>query len=82
MTHKKSELYRGFNVFTEELRPGVWSFVLTEVPATDAAELPRPPARRRVPGEHPSKDAALAAARTHIDRIQQNRKNRSGQEAG
>jgi hypothetical protein len=82
MTHKKSELYRGFNIFTEEIRSGVWSFALTEVPPTEAAEPPRPPARRRVPGEHPSKEAALAAARAHIDRIQQNRKNRSSQGTG
>jgi len=82
MTHRKAELYRGFTIFAEELRSGVWSFALTEVPSTEAAEHPRPPARRRVPGEHPSRDAALAAARAHIDRIQQNRKNRSGQEAG
>jgi|MudIll2142460700_1097286.scaffolds.fasta_scaffold552862_2 hypothetical protein len=82
MSHKKAELYRGFNIFTEETRPGVWSFVLSEVPATDAPEQPRPPARRRVPGEHPSSEAALAAARAHIDRIQQNRKNRSNQGAG
>lgn len=82
MSHKKAELYRGFNIFTEEIRPGAWCFLLSEVPATDASEQPRPPARRRMPGEHASKDAALAAARAHIDRVQQNRKNRSDQGAG
>jgi hypothetical protein len=82
MTQKKSNLYRGFNVFTEELRPGVWSFSLAEVSSADLAEHPRPSTRRRVPGEHPSKEAALAAAREHVDRIQQNRRNRSGQGAG
>jgi hypothetical protein len=82
MTHKKSDLYRGFNVFTEEVRPGVWSFSLAEVSSMEAAEHPRPSARRRVPGEYPSKEAALAAAREHVDRIQQNRKNRSSQGVG
>ena len=82
MTHKKSDLYRGFNIFTEETRPGVWSFSLAEVSSAEAPEHPRPPARRRVPGEHASKEAALAAARAHVDRIQQNRKNRSSQEVG
>jgi hypothetical protein len=81
MTHKKSDLYRGFNVFTEEIRPGIWSFSLAEVSAAELAEHPRPSARRRVPGEHPSKEAALAAARGYVDRIQQNRKNRSTQGA-
>ena len=77
MSHKKAELYRGFNIFTEETRPGVWCFVLSEVPVTEGSEQPRPPARRRMPGEHASKDAALAAARAHVDRVQENRKNRS-----
>ncbi len=82
MTHKKSDLYRGFNIFTEEMRPGVWSFSLAEVSSVDLAEHPRPSARRRVPGEHLSKEAALAAARGYVDRIQQNRRNRSSQGAG
>jgi hypothetical protein len=82
MTHKKSDLYRGFNIFTEEVRPGVWSFSLAEVSSTEMAEHPRPSARRRVPGEHPSKEAAQAAAQAHVDRIQQNRRNRSSQGAG
>jgi len=82
MTHKKSDLYRGFNVFTEEVRPGIWSFSLAEVSLTEAAEHPRPSARRRVPGEHPSKEAAMAAAQAHVDRIQQNRRNRSSQGVG
>jgi hypothetical protein len=73
---KKAELYRGFNVFTEEVRPGVWVFSLVEIPAEPGGHS-RTPQHGRVAGEHASRDAALAAARAHVDRIQQNRRNRS-----
>ncbi len=77
MTLKKTELYRGFNIFTEQVHPGVWGFSLVEVPSEEAGGHARTPQQGRVPGEHPSRDAALAAARAHVDRIQQNRRNRS-----
>ena len=35
MTLKKTELYRGFNIFTEEIRAGGWRVALVEVPASD-----------------------------------------------
>jgi hypothetical protein len=74
---KKAELYRGFNIFTEEVRAGGWRVALVEVPASDGGARPRAPEQGRLPGEHPSKAAALTAARAHIDRIQQNRRSRS-----
>ena len=77
MTLKKTELYRGFNLFTEEVRVGVWRVALVEVPPTESTERSRTPQQGRVPGEHPSKESALTAARAHIDRIHQNRRNRS-----
>ena len=77
MTLKKTELYRGFNLFTEEVRVGVWRAALVEVPSTEGTERSRTPQQGRVPGEHPSKESALTAARAHIDRIHQNRRNRS-----
>jgi hypothetical protein len=78
MTLKKSELYRGFNIFTEEVRAGVWRVALVEIPSAEGAERCRTPQGGRVAGEHPSKDSALTAARAHIDRIHQNRRNRGG----
>ena len=77
MTLKKTELYRGFNIFTEEVRAGGWRVALVEVPASNGKERSRTPQQGRLPGEHPSKASALTAARTHIDRIQQNRRSRS-----
>jgi hypothetical protein len=77
MTLKKTELYRGFNIFTEKVRAGVWRVGLVEIPSGEGAEHPRTPQQSRVPGEHPSKDSALTAARAHIDRIHQNRRRRS-----
>ncbi len=74
---KKAELSRGFNLFTEEVRAGVWRVALVEVPAADGGERRRTPQQGRLPGEHPSKASALTAARAHIDRIQQNRRSRS-----
>ena len=76
MTLKRSELYRGFNIFTEEVRTGVWRLALVEIPSSEDLERSRTPQQGRVPGEHPSKESALTAARAHIDRIQQNRRNR------
>jgi len=78
MAMKRTELYRGFNIYTEEVAPGAWGFALVEVPAADSGERAKPPQQGRVPGSHPSKEALLTAARSHIDRIQQNRKNRAG----
>jgi len=75
MTLKKTELYRGFNIFTEALRPDAWAFSIVEVPS-GLGERSRPPQQGRVPGEHKSKETTLVAARQHIDRIQQNRRNR------
>ena len=78
---KKIELYRGFNIYTEEIRGGTWGISVVEVPSGEA-DIIRSPSQGRVPGEHPSKEAALEAARAHIDRIQKNRKNRASQGAG
>lgn len=78
MSLKRAELYRGFNIFTEEVRPAAWVFALVEVPASDSGMHARPAQQGRVPGSHATKDAALVAARAHIDRIHQNRKNRVG----
>jgi hypothetical protein len=77
MSLKKVELYRGFNIFVEESRPGAWGVAAVEVPAAEGGQHPRPPQQGRLPGTHPSKEAALTAARAHIDRIHQNRKNRA-----
>ena len=77
MTLKKTELYRGFNIFTEEVRAGAWRVALVEVPASDGGERKRTPEQGRLPGEHPSQASALTAARAHIDRIHQNRRSRS-----
>jgi hypothetical protein len=77
MTLKRTELYRGFTIFTEEVRGGLWRVALVEVPATEGAERSRTPQQGRLPGGHPSRDSALTAARDHIDRIHQNRRNRS-----
>jgi len=79
MTLKKTELYRGFNIFTEEVRAGVSRVALVEVPSAEGTEHSRTPQQGRVPGEHPAKESALTAARAHIDRIQQNRRNRSSE---
>ena len=76
MSLKKVELYRGFNIFTEEVRAEVWRLALVEIPSSEDLERSRTPQQGRVPGEHPSKESALTAARAHIDRIQQNRRNR------
>lgn len=78
---KKTELYRGFHIFTEQVRPGVWGFSVVEVPASEDPNPLRIPNHGRVPGEHPSKEAALSAARAHIDRINKNRQNRASQTA-
>ena len=81
---KKTELYRGFNIFTEEVRAGAWRVALVEVPGSDGGERrgpnPRsgtPPEHGRLPGQHPYKASALAAAKAHIDRIHQNRRSHS-----
>ena len=77
MSLKKTELYRGFNIFTEEVRAGAWRVALVEVPGSDGGGRKRTPEQGRLPGEHPSKASALTAARAHIDRIHQNRRSRS-----
>lgn len=76
---KKTELYRGFNVFTEQVRVGTWAFSLVEIPSSEGTAGIRAPNQGRVPGEHPSKEAAVLAARMHIDRIHKNRRNRASQ---
>jgi len=77
MTLKKTELYRGFNIFTEEVRAGAWRVALVEVPVSDGGERRRTPEQGRLPGEHPSKASAPTAVKAHIDRIHQNRRSRS-----
>jgi hypothetical protein len=77
MKLKKIELYRGFNIFAEEIRTGTWAIAVLEVPASESGGAARPPSQGRVPGEYQSKESALSAARTHIDRINKNRKNRA-----
>jgi hypothetical protein len=81
MSMKKVELYRGFNIYVEEVRVGVWGFSVIEIPSSEDRNPIRPPSQARVPGVHQSKEAALAAARMHIDRINTNRKNRANQDA-
>jgi hypothetical protein len=81
MRLKKIELYRGFNIYTEELRGGIWGTSVVEVPSGEA-DVIRTPSQGRLPGEYQSKEAALKAARAHIDRIQKNRKNRASQGTG
>jgi len=76
---KKTELYRGFNVFLEEVRPRVWACAVVEIPSSESTVSARPASQGRVPGEHPSKEAAVLAARAHIDRIHRNRQNRASQ---
>jgi len=76
MTLKKTELYRGFNIFTEEGRAGGWHVALVELPASEGGGHSRTPQQGRLPGGHPSKDSALTAARAHIDRIHENRRHR------
>ena len=82
MTLKKVELYRGFNIFAEEVRPAAWVFALVEIPSAEGAGPRRSPQQGQVPGEHPTKGAAVAATKAHIDRIQHNLRNRSRQETG
>jgi len=81
MSLKRIELYRGFNIYTEEVRTGIWGAAIIEVPSGEG-ETTRPPSQGRLAGEFPSKDSALQAARAHIDRIQKNRKNRASQATG
>ncbi|MBI4573610.1 MAG: hypothetical protein HY713_10065 [candidate division NC10 bacterium] len=77
MTLKKIELYRGFSIFTEEVRAATWRVALVEVPASEGGEPGRTPQQGRAAGEHLSNDSALTSATAHIDRIHQNRRNRS-----
>jgi hypothetical protein len=76
---KKVGLYRGYNVYTGEVRVGSWGFSVLEIPASEEAGTVRSPQQGRVPGEYQSKEAALEAARAHIDRIHKNRLNRANQ---
>ncbi len=78
MALRKTDLYRGFNVYVDEIRAGVWGFSVVEVPSSEETRPARAPLKGRVPGEYPSKESAREAARTHIDRIHTNRKNRAG----
>jgi hypothetical protein len=81
MSLKKIELYRGFNIFTEEVRTGIWGTSVVEVPSGEA-DVIRAPSQGRLPGEFQSRGSAVEAARAHIDRIQENRKNRASQATG
>lgn len=76
---KKLDLYRGFNIYAEEVRVGVWGISVIEIPSMEAKDPIRPPSQGRVSGEYQSKEAALTAARALIDRINTNRKNRANQ---
>jgi len=78
MSLKKVELYRGFNIYMEQLQTGKWGTSVVEVPSDEVSSL-RTPTQGRLPGGFQSKDAALEAARAHIDRIQKNRRNRTSQ---
>ena len=80
MSLKKVELYRGFNIYVDEVRAGVWGISVVEIPSSEARSPVRPPSQGRVPGEYQSKEIAIAAARVQIDRINANRKNRASQE--
>ncbi len=79
MSLRKTDLYRGFNVYVGEIRVGAWGFSVVEVPSAEDTSTVRAPLKGRVPGEFPSKESARDAARAHIDRIHTNRKNRAGQ---
>lgn len=79
MSLKKVEIYRGFNVYVEEVRVGTWGISVVEIPSSEARDPIRPPSQGRVPGGYQSKEVAVAAARVHIDRINTNRKNRANQ---
>ncbi len=81
MAFKKTELYRGFNLFTEKVRDGAWALAVIEVPSSESSAPTRTPGQGRVAGTHPSKDAAVVAGRAHIDRIHRNRLNRASQTA-
>ena len=74
---KKAELYRGFSIFLEQVREGVWSVSVIEVPSSEGGSIARSPHRGRIPGEHSSRETALSAARAHIDRINKNRQHRA-----
>ncbi len=82
MSWKKAEIYRGFIISLEEVRPGAWGLSVVEVPSGEGAGPARTPGRGRVPGEHASKASALEAARAHVDRIQKNRRNKASQSTG
>ncbi len=77
MSPKKIDLYRGFNVYADEIRAGVWSSSVMEVTPSGETSAARASAKRRIPGEHPSKESVREAARAYIDRIHTNRKNRA-----
>jgi hypothetical protein len=78
MSLKKLENYRGYSIYLEQVRTGIWGTSVVEIPSGEA-DVMRTPSQGRLPGEFPSKDSALEAARTHIDRIQKNRRNRASQ---
>jgi len=79
MGFKKTELYRGFNIFTERAQAGVWGVSVVEIPSSEGMTAGRSPDQGRVPGRHPSKEDAVLAARMHIDRIHKNRQNKTSQ---
>ncbi len=77
MSPKKIDLYRGFNVYVDEIRAGVWGLSVMEVSSSEEISMVRGPLKRRIPGEHPSRESAREAARAYIDRVHTNRKNRA-----
>jgi hypothetical protein len=79
MSFKKTELYRGFNIFTEKTQAGVWGVSVVEIPSSESTTPGRSPDQGRVPGGHPSKEVAVLAARMQIDRIHKNRQNKTSQ---
>lgn len=79
MGMKKAERYRGFNIFTERVRTGVWAVSVVEIPPSEGLAVVRAPSHGRLPGEHPSKEAAVAAGRAQVERIHKNRLNRANQ---
>ncbi|HSB80301.1 MAG TPA: hypothetical protein VLM91_16090 [Candidatus Methylomirabilis sp.] len=82
MSQRKTELYRGFNIHTGEVRTGIWGCSVIEIPSSEEAGINRTRHQGHVAGEYPSKESALEAARAHIDRIHKNRLNRANQTGG
>jgi hypothetical protein len=59
MSLKKVELYRGFNIYAEEVRVGAWRISVVEIPSSEARDPIRPPSQGRVPGDYQSRRLRL-----------------------